>query len=223
LRTPDGDILPAVDFIELAELAGLMPKIDNLLIFRCVQVTRRLQIKSRDVGLFCNVSASALADAAGMKQLLAFKEANKVLAPALVLEFTQSAYRSFGPIEQESLAALADRGFRFSMDHVTDLRFEPKDIADRGFRFLKVPAKLLLGKAAGAQSDIHPEDLADLLARFGIDLIAERIENENTVVDLLDYDVRFGQGFLFSAPRPVRAEALQGSAAQAGGALAVAG
>ena len=32
------------------------------------------------------------------------------------------------------------------------------------------------------------------------------------VVDLLDYDVRFGQGFLFSPPRPVRAEALQGSA-----------
>ena len=29
------------------------------------------------------------------------------------------------------------------------------------------------------------------------------------VVDLLDYDVRFGQGFLFSPPRPVRAEALQ--------------
>ena len=28
------------------------------------------------------------------------------------------------------------------------------------------------------------------------------------VVDLLEYDVRFGQGFLFSAPRPVRAEAL---------------
>jgi cyclic-di-GMP phosphodiesterase TipF (flagellum assembly factor) len=43
------------------------------------------------------------------------------------------------------------------------------------------------------------------------------------VVDLLDYDVRFGQGFLFSAPRPVRAEALQGSGAQAGGALAAAG
>ena len=32
------------------------------------------------------------------------------------------------------------------------------------------------------------------------------------MVDLLDYDVRFGQGFLFSPPRPVRAEALQGIA-----------
>jgi cyclic-di-GMP phosphodiesterase TipF (flagellum assembly factor) len=41
-------------------------------------------------------------------------------------------------------------------------------------------------------------------------LIAEKIEAEGAVVDLLDYDVRFGQGFLFSPPRPVRAEALQG-------------
>ena len=47
------------------------------------------------------------------------------------------------------------------------------------------------------------------------------------VVDLLDFDVRFGQGFLFSPPRPVRAEALQGSdaaraAASAAGELAAA-
>ena len=35
------------------------------------------------------------------------------------------------------------------------------------------------------------------------------------MVDLLDYDVRFGQGFLFSPPRPVRAEALQGVAGDA--------
>ena len=51
-----------------------------------------------------------------------------------------------------------------------------------------------------------------MLGRFGIDLIAERIESEGMVVDLLDYDVRYGQGFLFSPPRPVRAEALQGIA-----------
>jgi cyclic-di-GMP phosphodiesterase TipF (flagellum assembly factor) len=86
-------------------------------------------------------------------------------------------------------------------------------LADHWFRFLKVPAKLLLDKSTGAQSDIDPEDLADLLARSGIDLIAERIESEGVVVDLLDYDVRFGQGFLFSPPRPVRAEALQGGEA----------
>jgi cyclic-di-GMP phosphodiesterase TipF (flagellum assembly factor) len=214
LRTEQGDIIPAGDFIEYAEAVGLMPKIDNLLVFRCVQVTRRLQLKSRDVGLFCNISASMLTDTNYFKQFLDFMDANRALAGAMMFEFTQDAYRNFGSVEYENLSALAERGFRFSMDHVSDLRMEPKELADRSFRFLKVPAKLLLNRAVNAQSDIHPEDLADLLARSGIDLIAERIESENMVVDLLEYDVRFGQGFLFSPPRPVRAEALQGSATE---------
>jgi cyclic-di-GMP phosphodiesterase, flagellum assembly factor TipF len=66
----------------------------------------------------------------------------------------------------------------------------------------------MVTRAAETGSQIHPADLADLLARFGIDLVAERIESESLVVDLLDYDVRYGQGFLFSTPRPVRTEIL---------------
>jgi cyclic-di-GMP phosphodiesterase TipF (flagellum assembly factor) len=208
LRTEDGEVIPAVDFIGIAESIGLVPKLDNLLAFRCVQVLRRLQLKSRDVSLFCNISATTLTDSSYFKQFLDFMDANRALASSLIFEFSQSAYRLFGPLEQESLAALAECGFRFSMDHVADLRMEPKDLAAHWFRYLKVPASLLLDRSA-AQSDIHPEDLADLMARSGIDLIAERIESEGVVVDLLDYDVRFGQGFLFSPPRPVRAEALQ--------------
>ena len=71
---------------------------------------------------------------------------------------------------------------------------------------IKVPAALLLDPRQTSTSDIHPSDLSDLLGRFGIDLIAERIEGERAVVDLLDYDVRFGQGFLFAPPRPLRPE-----------------
>jgi cyclic-di-GMP phosphodiesterase, flagellum assembly factor TipF len=216
LRTPEGDIIPAADFIDYAESAGLMPKVDNLLLFRCVQVLRRLQLKNRDVGLFCNVSGSTLSDPVFFRQFLDFMEANRALAPALIFEFTQKAYRAFGPLEHEAMAALAERGFRFSMDHVADLRMEPRELSERSFRFLKAPAALLLNPAFAAKSDINPGDLADLLARAGVDLIAERVENESMVVDLLDYDVRFGQGFLFSPPRPVRVEALQGAANAAG-------
>src|SRR6202020_2264873 len=100
----------------------------------------------------------------------------------------------------------AQRGYRFSIDHVTDLRIEPRELADRGVRFIKVPAPLLLDPRQTSTSDIHPSDLSDLLGRFGIDLIAERIEGERAVVDLLDSDVRFGQGFLFAPPRPLRPE-----------------
>jgi cyclic-di-GMP phosphodiesterase TipF (flagellum assembly factor) len=162
--------------------------------------------------LFCNVAASTLADAAVFTLLVEFLDANRAIAPSIVLEFTQATIRDAGPIENESLEALAERGFRFSLDNVTDLRIEPRALATRGFRFVKVPQSLLLDHGAGGAGDIHPADLADLLARSGIEMIAEKIESEAVVVDLLDYDVRYGQGYLFSPPRPVRAEALQGAA-----------
>jgi cyclic-di-GMP phosphodiesterase TipF (flagellum assembly factor) len=212
LRTDKGEVVPAANFIGAAEAGGLMPKIDNVVIFRCVQVVRRLLIKNRDIGLFCNLSGATLTDGTIFPQLLEFLDANRAIAPSLVLEFTQAALRGIGPLETESLSALAERGYRFSLDNVTDLRIEPRELATRGFRFVKVHANLLLNRAGNANSDIHPADLSDLLGRFGIDLIAEKIESEGAVVDLLDYDVRFGQGFLFSPPRPVRAEALQGVA-----------
>jgi cyclic-di-GMP phosphodiesterase TipF (flagellum assembly factor) len=212
LRADDGALLSPDDFLSHAEESGLIPAIDNLMIFRCVQVVRRLSTKNREVGLFCNMSVNTLANASVFKEITDFLEANRTLAPYLVFEFAQAAVREMGPIEEECVASLADLGFRFSMDHVTDLRMEPRELAERGFRFVKVPANLLLSRAAAPQGDIHPADFSDLLGRFGIDLIAEKIESEGTVVDLLDYDVRFGQGFLFSPPRPVRTEVLQGIA-----------
>jgi cyclic-di-GMP phosphodiesterase TipF (flagellum assembly factor) len=176
-----------------------------------VQVVRRLLMKNRDVGLFCNLSITTLTDG-GFPHLLEFVDANRAIASSLVFEFTQSAIRAMGPAEHDSLAALAARGFRFSMDNLADLVVEPRELTDRGFRFIKVPAELLLSRIAGI-GNIHPADFSDQLGRFGIDLIAERIESEARVVELLDYDVRFGQGFLFSPPRPVRQEALVNAAA----------
>jgi cyclic-di-GMP phosphodiesterase TipF (flagellum assembly factor) len=211
LKAENGDLVPAGDFLPYAEAGSLMPKLDHLSALRCVQVVRRLLLKNRDIGLFCNLSGATLTDS-GFQKFLEFMEANRAIAPHLVFEFTQSAVRAMGPIEHESLAALADRGFRFSIDNLTDLRVEAREMNARGFRFVKAPAALLFNRVSAVSTDIHPADFSDLLGRFGIDLIAERIETENTVVDLLDYDVRFGQGFLFSPPRPVRAEALQGAA-----------
>jgi len=206
LRDDKDQIITADDFVGVAEAAGLIGRIDHMVMLRCVQVLRRLMVRNKEVGVFCNVAAATLGNPATFAQCLDFLEANRALAPSLVIEFKQATFRNLGPTESEHLAALAQRGYRFSIDHVTDLRIEPRELADRGVRFIKVPATLLLDPRLSSTSDIHPSDLSDLLGRFGIDLIAERIEGERAVVDLLDFDVRFGQGFLFAPPRPLRPE-----------------
>src|SRR3977135_2106592 len=206
LRDDKDQLLAADDFIAVAEAAGLIGRIDHMVMLKCVQVLRRLMVRNKDVGVFCNVAAATLANPATFAQCLDFLKGKRPLAPSFVLEFKQATFRNMGPTETEHLAALAQRGFRFSIDHVSDLRIEPRELADRGVRFIKVPAALLLDPRQTSTSDIHPSDLSDLLGRFGIDLIAEKIEGERAVVDLLDYDVRFGQGFLFAPPRPLRPE-----------------
>ncbi|HEY3680309.1 MAG TPA: EAL domain-containing protein [Bradyrhizobium sp.] len=216
LRDDKDQIIIADDFVGVAEGAGLIGRIDHMVMLRCVQVLRRLMVRNKEVGVFCNVAAATLGNPAMFAQCLDFLEANRALASSFVLEFKQSTFRNLGAVETEHLAALAQRGFRFSIDHVTDLRIEPRDLADRGVRYIKVPAALLLDQRNSATSDIHPSDLSDLLGRYGIDLIAERIEGERAVVDLLDFDVRFGQGFLFAPPRPLRPEGASATGATPG-------
>jgi cyclic-di-GMP phosphodiesterase TipF (flagellum assembly factor) len=215
LRDEQDLIIVADDFIGPAEAAGLMQEIDHSVLLRSMQVLRRLMVRNKDVGVFCNVAKSTLSDPVAFAQFIDFLDANRALAPSFILEFKHSTFRHLGAVESEHLAALSQRGYRFSIDHVTDLRIEPRELAERGVRFIKVPAALLLDPKQASLSDIHAGDLSDLLGRFGIDLIADRIEGERAVVDLLDFDVRFGQGFLFAAPRPLRPEtpAANGAAA----------
>jgi len=192
MRAENGDMVVAANFLRYAEAAGVMARIDNLALFRSVQVVRRLMLKNRDISMFCNLAGSTLADEDFFPQLVEFVDANQALASSLVFEFSQRAVRGFGPVELKSLAALAQRGFRFSMDQVTDLRLEPRELSERGFRFVKVSAALLLNQGAANGTDIHPADLSDLMTRHGIELIASMIESEGIVVDLLDFKVRYG-------------------------------
>lgn len=209
LRSDDGNLIFPSDYIRVAEPAGIMPMIDNLLLYRGVQIVRQLTRRNSEIGVFCNISAHSLVDAEFFPQFVDFMEHNRSLAGSMYFELAQSVVKGLGPVEVESMSALASHGFRFSMDHVTALDFDPKDLAERGFKFVKIPADLLLSGGEDSGAQIHPADLSDLLARNGIKLVAEKIESEATVVNLLDYDVTLGQGFLFSEPKPVRGDALK--------------
>ena len=122
LRDDKDQLLAADDFIAVAETAGLIGRIDNMVMLKCVQVLRRLMVRNKDVGVFCNVAAATLGNPATFAQCLDFLEANRALAPSFVLEFKQATFRNLGPTETEHLAALAQRGFRFSIDHATERR-----------------------------------------------------------------------------------------------------
>ncbi len=207
LRAPDGRTIMPAQYLAVAEEAGLMSTVDNLLLFRSVQFIRRLTARQRDVGVFCNVSLASLTDAQFFPQFVDFMRAHRDLIDQIVFELPQSAYDAMGPGEEASLAELAKLGFAFSMDHVTSLDFDLDAMRRRGVRFVKIAPGVLLAPGAREIGGIAIEDLRPLLARQGIALIGERIETERHVVDLLDFEIDYGQGFLFGEPRAVREDA----------------
>jgi cyclic-di-GMP phosphodiesterase, flagellum assembly factor TipF len=212
LRLADGATIEASRFLTAARAAGVMPRIDLRQTLQCIHIARRLTAKSRDIGFFVNIAPETLSDRRVLHELLAQLDANRALASSIVFEFAQSSFRVLGAAEREGLDALAERGFHFSVDQVENLRLDPREVAARGVRFLKVPCDLMLRRTIDA-AGVRPADLADLLGRYGIDLVVDKIEKEAAVVQLLDCDVRYGQGLLFAPPRAVRAEVLRSDSA----------
>lgn len=206
LRGEDGRLILPAEFIPAAEPAGLMPAIDNIVTYRSVQILRRMIRRSPDLSIFCNLSARSLADGEFFPQFVDFMEANRELSGALVFELPQAVLDGLGPIEQTGMETLAGLGFRFSVDAVDRFDIDGAAYAAKKVRFVKIDAPTLLHPPPDAP--IHAVDLAKLLARSGIELVASRIETEAELVDLLDFDIGLGQGHLFSPPRAVRSEIL---------------
>jgi cyclic-di-GMP phosphodiesterase TipF (flagellum assembly factor) len=212
LRDETGRVMMPTEYLSVAEPGGLVTAIDNLLLFRCVQIVRRLAKQDRRIGIFCNISMSSLGDDQFFPQFIELLAANRDLSNALIFEVGQAAFDARGPVEARNMGRLADLGFRFSIDKITDLDFDLQDFARADVSFVKVGAQMLLEQLVEldgrlvlrAMPDLAAEDFAALTRRYGMQLIAEKVENERQVVDILELNIPLGQGNLFGEPRAIR-------------------
>jgi len=212
LRDATGRVLLPAEYLSVAEPEGLMSTIDNLLLFRCAQIVRRLAKNDRKVGIFCNIALASLADETFFPQFLEFLSQNKDMAGGLIFELGQSAFERRGSVEARNMSKLAELGFRFSIDKVTDLELDFQDLARADVKFVRVAADTLINQmleedgrlTLKSLKDIAAADFADLARRYGVELIAEKIESERQVVDILELNIGYGQGNLFGEPRAIR-------------------
>ena len=212
LKDASGQLIMPQEFIPAAERAGLMSTIDNVLLFRCVQIVRKLMKQDRRIGIFCNLTPASLADDGFFPQFLDFMRENRDLAGSVIFEIPQAAFESRGAVEARAMSKLVDLGFRFSIDKVTSAELDLPDLERSGIRYVKIPARILIEQIV--QGGVRPRsaitrevaatDIAAVFQRYGIDIIAERIESEEAVLEALDLDIPFGQGHLFGAPRAIK-------------------
>ncbi|NWG71279.1 MAG: EAL domain-containing protein [Parvularculaceae bacterium] len=203
LRDADGKILKPTEYLEAAERANRIGVIDNMILLRCVQAFRKLRARDSQFSVFCNVSPATLFDVDFFNQFTDYLAINEELSSRLIFEFTYPALQMMHPRFEKNLELIAERGFAFSVDHIPSLNLDWGYLRQKNVRFVKASSSLLL--AAGAKSEAAVVELHGFrkrLADADISLIAEKVENESSMPEILALGIDYGQGNLFGPPRP---------------------
>jgi cyclic-di-GMP phosphodiesterase TipF (flagellum assembly factor) len=206
IRTGSDDFMAPSDYLPLAEREHLMPRIDNVMLVKCVQLLRRVGAGSRLKGVFCNLSSQSLRDRDFFPELVEFMEENSALSDSLTFQVSQRAVLDLEPDELAGLKRLGKLGFVFSLDHVADLDVDFAALRDHFFRYVKIEAKTLLHDLDEAGASVPAADMTRFLERFDLKLIAEKVDDEASLSRLIEYGADLAEGDLFGSPRPVTPE-----------------
>ena len=85
----EGNIIRPEQYLPVSDAAGLTAALDNLLLFRCIQLVRQTRREQPNILFFCNISNKTLTDIEFFTDFIDFMANNTQLASSLVFEFSQ--------------------------------------------------------------------------------------------------------------------------------------
>ncbi|MCR4521248.1 MULTISPECIES: EAL domain-containing protein [Bosea] len=207
LRLDENTLLLPHEFIETVETRGFGPTLDALVLTRALAIARHLGSKDGGIFVSCNFSRATWNSSRALAALTRILDKYRDHTAHLVIEMPQAVFRELDPTSLGLLGAMSANGVRFALDQLVDLRLDPSALFDRGIRYVKAPAALLQAHLDGRiQSDIAAGDLATLLARVSVTLVADQVEDNPAAADMIELGATMGQGLAFSPPRPVKPE-----------------
>lgn len=211
LRDEDGNIIMPSEFLKIAENSGMVSEIDNMLLIRCIQLARSLVKRDRRISIFCNISPLSLGDEQFFGQFIDFLRQNRDLGGSIIFEISREAFERLSMTAERNIGRLFDIGYRFSIDRCETIDLDLRRLERMGVRYVKIAGEKLVSQLlrdgmrpiTGLSREFEAYDVAALFARYGVDLIADKIETERTVVEILELDLSFAQGNLFGSPHPI--------------------
>jgi cyclic-di-GMP phosphodiesterase TipF (flagellum assembly factor) len=200
LPSRSGTYLTASRYLNQANKEGLIPNIDNLLLLRCLSMIRDPENLAPGTAFIINISPATIRDKHFMEDLITFLSKDRKLASCLIFELPQLCLSSLTAKECKILEALSIIGCRFSVDRVRSKVLNLNLMQKRKICFLKLDANWLLKETRTQKGAARIKKLKKMAEAAGIELIAEKIETEGQIKELLDFDIAFGQGYIFGKP-----------------------
>jgi diguanylate cyclase (GGDEF)-like protein/PAS domain S-box-containing protein len=198
LRHENGELLPPVRFLEVAEHLGHMRRLDRWVIDEAVHL-----LASSDLDLAVNLSGPSLSDATLATYVERAIAAASVDPTRLIFEVTETTAIENMREAVSFAERLAGLGCRMALDDFGSgyasfayLRALPLD-------FVKLDGDYVRGLTESPRDRALVRAIAQMAVALGYDTIAEHVEDAETAELLMTLGIRLGQGYHFARPAPL--------------------
>lgn len=215
---PDGSDLaiPNADIRGAVEAVGHQLAFDRKLMIQAVRLARVFEQRDRDVVLFADISQRFLMSEAAFDDLDALVADVPQAPQRIVLCLPQRFFKKAVAFEHEALRTLGKMGFSFMMRDIEDLDFDLLKLSQMGVRWLRMSADNFIDIAHENETllDVATADFVTLLSRRNISFMADGVNDESRIAELIDLNIEFAQGIAFAPPQAVRADVLESQPAK---------
>jgi multidomain signaling protein FimX len=193
-----GEVLPA-EFIRAAERNDLMKNIDRWVIGASMSFAANRKASC----IFVRLSKDTILDKSVVSWLETQLRSLKIEAKRLCFQVTEEIATQYVRQTTDLSESLRKLGFRFALEHFGTGRDPFKLIGSIGMNFIKVDGSLMQGLSTNQLQQQRVKGLVEAAKRKGVETVAERVEDANTMAVLWQLGVEFIQGYFVNAPEDV--------------------
>lgn len=194
-------ILPT-EFIPVAESTGLIHRISDMVLSRCLQELSNLGTGHHPMSISFNVSPLQLSQEGLATKITQMATKLQVPLSALVLEVTESPLIDRPQKAIRELEHLRDCGCRVYLDDFGTGYSSMSWLAQLPIDGIKIDRSFIAGLLTDPRSSLLVSSMVRLARELELDVIAEGVEEEAQVTALLAMGCGKGQGYLFGPPSP---------------------
>ena len=210
----EGNFAQASQFISRAEKNGSIAEIDQEILFKIIKLIRQLDRNDIHPNLFWNLSGFSIKSDVAFNEIENTLNANSAICGQITAEISQHDYRELTSKSLRKLSTLRELGLRLSIDNCTDIELACNVAKSGLFADIKIPTPSLIGYTEQS-TELIGREISEVAVDHDVRVIATHVEREFQVMELIDQDILFGQGNLFSEPKPARTQPPQETAANA--------
>ncbi len=200
---PTRGLMPPAEFLPIAEQAGLMGALTDLVLREAVGQCRAWRERGRELAVAVNVSATSLVDLQFPGRLEQLLREQHVPPAALIMEITESTIITDRGRGQDVLHAVRALGVRIAIDDYGTGYSSLAYLQDLPVDELKLDRAFIGKMNRDRRSAAIVASTVSLAHSLDLPLVAEGVESTATLAALTALGCDFAQGFFVARPASV--------------------